>query len=695
MVMPSNAPRPSPLPCGERVHEPSSAPLPSPLPFGERVLVRHTRRQRGQAIVLIAIMLAVLVGMAALAIDGSRAYQSRRNLQAAVDAAALAAADTLQQSKSYVSAEAAATASFSANRRLYSAPACAPGYGTPGAAPLTITCTYADGTVLSQVVSSLGPAGSQFTLTATRSLQLQFGRILTNGTTPIISARASSSVNNLLYAPTVAVLNPAGCGGLPGSALTTTTGGTLTVVGDVVSSGAISIAGSLQVAGDVYARCQASVPGVTTTCYPSGNSAPCTFPDVAGTTRSGYNFVDPNYPQPIVSGSSQSRPGDNIIVNPGVFASDPMFSSGRCYFLVGGVFKWQAGYTNNGAFVSNELKPPDEPRYDDNTRIASHQFWNVDGANCAGSARVTSIAGVKGIPNGNWAFVLTSTRTAFYNGLPYGRESAPSVCYTTFVNGAGRNVQIEVSNVAGAVAYNIYAAPSGSCNGPFGLAAVLPVIGTPENDATGSCPVYSGAGCSLGNETSVLTATEIGPPFAPNALAQPGVIGSYPPDSETAPLRNNLPNENPNRAVPPHGDRGNENQCDTVAGALATCPAAITPGAVAFVIPSGGCLNDSSAGDNYFFSGYHYNWMALYEPGAANPPANTCSNTLGAATDSALIGLIYTPSAAINVQKASAFRTDEVGGIISYTMTFSNQLPTIIGDPADYGPVPPAARLIG
>jgi len=85
------------------------------------------RRQSGQAIVLIAIMLAVLVGMAALAIDGSRAYQSKRNLQAAVDAASLAAADTLQQTRSYVTAEQAATSSFSANRRLYSAPACAPG----------------------------------------------------------------------------------------------------------------------------------------------------------------------------------------------------------------------------------------------------------------------------------------------------------------------------------------------------------------------------------------------------------------------------------------------------------------------------------------------------------------------------------------------------------------------------------------
>jgi len=175
----------------------------------------------------------------------------------------------------------------------------------------------------------------------------------------------------------------------------------------------------------------------------------------------------------------------------------------------------------------------------------------------------------------------------------------------------------------------------------------------------------------------------------------PGVTGSYPPSGETAPLRSNLPNENANRAAPPAGDRANENACQTVPKALATCPDAITPGAVAFVIPSGGCVNDTSNGDVRIFSGYQYNWMALYEPGNGNPPANTCSNFLGAAIDSAFIGLVYAPAAAITVNKASAFRTDDGGGVIAYTLTFSSLLPTIIGDPAEYGPVPPGARLTG
>jgi Flp pilus assembly protein TadG len=657
----------------------------------------HPRLQRGQAIVLIAIMLAVLVGMAALAIDGSGAYTLRRNLQAAVDAAALAAADNLQQTGSYTLAEQAATASFSANRRLYTAPSCAPGYGTPGAAPLTVTCTYADGTVLKQVISALGAAGSQFTLTATRSLQLQFARILTNGATPSLSARASSSVNNLLYAPTLAALNQAGCGGVPGTALTVSGGGTLEVLGDVVSNGVISVSGlvNLEVGGDIYARCQAAVPATVIGCYPSGNNAPCISPDVVGVTRTGYNFFDPNYPPPVVVGGAQPKPGSNVILAAGTYAVDPAFNAGTCYFLGGGVYRWQGGYTNNNAFVSNELRPPDEPRVGDNTQLATHQFWDVDGANCAGSVQVTAVSGPNPVPNGTWAFVLTSTRIGTYNGLPYTRESAPSKCYTVNANGSNRNVQIRVSNVPGATASNIYAAPSGSCSGPFGLAEVLPVVGTPTNNNTAGCPVYSGAGCSMGNEGIILDATDLGPPFSPNAAASPGVIGSYPPVGQTAPLKNNLPNENADRAAPPGGDRANENQCYKVAGPLTTCPGPITPGAVVFHIPSGGCLKASSGGDNYFFSGYQFNWIVLYEPGAAFPPANTCSNLMGAASDSAFIGLVYAPAASISIQKASTFRTDESGGVIADTINFSGQLPTIIGDPGDYGPAQPAARLTG
>src|SRR4029077_12464382 len=98
-----------------------------------------------------------------------------------------------------------------------------------------------------------------------------------------------------------------------------------------------------------------------------------------------------------------------------------------------------------------------------------------------------------------------------------------------------------------------------------------------------------------------LDATVIGSLFAPFPMALPGAPGALPPTGETPPLRSNLPNENPDRGTPPAGDRANENQCDTVAGALQRCPGPITPGAVAFILPSGACLNATSAGDNYFF----------------------------------------------------------------------------------------------
>src|SRR5713101_8390301 len=51
------------------------------------------RLQEGQAIVLIGLLILVLFGMLGLAIDSGRAYVDRRDQQAAVDAAALAAAD--------------------------------------------------------------------------------------------------------------------------------------------------------------------------------------------------------------------------------------------------------------------------------------------------------------------------------------------------------------------------------------------------------------------------------------------------------------------------------------------------------------------------------------------------------------------------------------------------------------------------
>src|SRR5260370_5378117 len=54
---------------------------------------RQRKLQEGQAIVLIALLMLVLFAMLGLAIDSGRAYVDKRDLQTAVDAAALAAGD--------------------------------------------------------------------------------------------------------------------------------------------------------------------------------------------------------------------------------------------------------------------------------------------------------------------------------------------------------------------------------------------------------------------------------------------------------------------------------------------------------------------------------------------------------------------------------------------------------------------------
>src|SRR5438445_13177713 len=644
-------------------------------------------KQSGQAIVLIALMLTVLIGMVAIAIDGSRAYALRRGIQAATDAAALAAADKMQQTGSYVSAEQAATAIFGTNLRLYSAPACT-AYGTPGASPWTVTCTYSDGTVLTDVARATGPQGSRFTLTATRSLQLQFGRVLTNGSNPTLGAAAQGNVNNLLYTPTVAVLDQDGCGGVGGAAITINGTGTLDLIGDLVSNGAVSVTGGTgRVAGDIYANCQSTVPGsVTNSCYPSDASAPCSYPDVAGATRSGYRLPDPGYPAPSLLGGSVSFSG-SVVVPAGIYSSLAAVSGNQCWFLSGGVYTFLAGAVNDGDLVSNELKPPDEPNASNNTLRAANQFWDVGGwITCAGAFQLPKQSGPRDIQTGIWSFIVTSLRTDTYNGVSYTRESAPSMCHQINLNNHFDNVQVAFSNAPGATSYNIYAAPPGNgCTGPFGLAANVPVSGSVSNGNLFPCPNVNGNGCSLGNE-SIILSNQLAAPFAPNAGAAPGTAGAYPPDPERAPLAAGLPNQNPARGAGAAGDRANENNCKSIGNSYISCPGPITPGAVEFNLPAGGCFTTGNGGDTYIFSAYQYNCVTLYER-----PDNSCANSLGAQRNSAYIGLVYCPGASVAITSQYVFE-GAAGGVIADMISFTGSLPSMSFS-STYAPVPQASRI--
>src|ERR1044071_2846592 len=56
--------------------------------------MKHSTNEKGQALVIIALAAVVLIGFAALSIDGSRVFSDRRHAQNAADTAAMAGALT-------------------------------------------------------------------------------------------------------------------------------------------------------------------------------------------------------------------------------------------------------------------------------------------------------------------------------------------------------------------------------------------------------------------------------------------------------------------------------------------------------------------------------------------------------------------------------------------------------------------------
>ena len=83
--------------------------------------------QEGQAIVLIALLILVLFAMLGLSIDSGRAYVDRRDQQAAVDAAALAAGDWYENFADLTgSTVPQSVALYQNDLRLYSGPLGAP-----------------------------------------------------------------------------------------------------------------------------------------------------------------------------------------------------------------------------------------------------------------------------------------------------------------------------------------------------------------------------------------------------------------------------------------------------------------------------------------------------------------------------------------------------------------------------------------
>ena len=675
-------------------------------------MATRRRDQRGQAIVLVALMMTVLVGFVALAIDSSRAFDGRRILQDAVDAGAVAGAESYQNGSSWAVAETNALHLFELDNGLYGGESCSPGIftaptpGAPGTAVVT-TCTIAGGAgyVLTLSVADSGPAGQTFTLSAQRPLPVTLMQVLGQSSTLSLLATGAARAGDQARTPALAALGQGGCPGVAGTALNISTVSSLvTVRGDIVSNGIFNVGLSSYVhaAGDVLTHCGAptNAAHITYECWPSGATPPCAGPDVAGALRStSYQLADPGFVAPSTSGLvNQGVPGANVLLTPGIYAVDPAFGgAGSCYFLSGGVYEWQGGLTVNSGIISNQLRPPDEPNLGDATHKAASgsQFWRVGGAHCDGSFTLGSgnFPG-RGIGNGTWSVVVTALRTAVYNGTSYVRESAPSRCQQIAIAGSDKTLIVNISNVPGATSYDVYAAPPSvnSCSGPFGLVGSITNGVVETNSNLAGCPDVTGAACSLGAVTNAWDNTTLSAAWTPNPAAPPDTPKAYPPDPETAPFNGSatLPNSSPARAATPQGDRANENHCATAAGAAATCPAAVTPGAVEMYLTNSSCLNVTANGDAFLSSGYQYNWILTYEP-----PATSCLNTLQGKVNTASIGMSYTPSATFRIVGNNASQTAEFGGVMAGSVRIEGGTALSLLFNGGYSPRPPGARLSG
>jgi len=669
-----------------------------------------SRCQRGQAIVMVALIMVVLFGFVGLAMDGGRGYLDRRSLQASVDAASLAAAYNYMNTTDPAQAEQAATNQYANNQRLYDAPTCV-GYGTAN-----VTCSFADPTnqVLTIAMVSHSIAGVTFTATATHHIGVTVMQVVGAGSTMNVGATATALARRTgTNGAAIQTLAPNGCGAAGGSSLTFQGNSTTLVTGDIWSNGNVfdnSAAAGGSVTGNVVAICPIS-PFLTT-------PTPWT---VSGSQANGWNMPDPNYPMPAIDSTPRTWGASNGSTElPGTYANDPgLPASAGCYFLAGGVYDFAAGFTDNGGFVSNELRPPDEPflttssaamlgtvtsipvpalavaispgspiwvagqaftvtsagaasgatsipiqSTDLGSAIASgspvistsrsnHQFWDANRGNCGSSFSLSS-PGSGSLAAGSYSVELTairyeSTTTSSCSAQGpncYLRESAPSMCRTINLSTSG-NLKVTVTGDPGATDFNVYLASNSTCSGLTFCSKLG--SGTVSNCAAG---------------------------------------GAVPPDPERPPLASSLPNTDPAAGTPPSGDLGNESHCVDSSGTNVACPNAWTPGAVEFVIPGVAgnmpCLNLRGQGDIYIFSGFNLGRVVLYLPGPEQSSVpNTCaSNKVNGNGFTSLIGILYMPTASVTINGNSAYQATIAGGVIAWTATIiGNGTVAITADP--------------
>lgn len=666
----------------------------------------HSRKiQRGQAIVLVALMILVLFGFVGLAIDGGRAYLDRRHLQAAADAAALVAAYKYMNTSDYSQSEQIAAQTYASNEALYGPVTCS-GLGT-----LAASCSFGDpwGQVLNINVTNRSIAGVSFAVTVTHSMPVAIMQVLGSSPTINVSAAATAVARRAgTNGAAIQTLAPAGCGGNAGQSLTFQGSSKTYVTGDVWSNGSVfdnSAAAGGSINGNVIDIC-GTPPALTT-------PTPWT---VTGTQANGWTMPDPNYPMPALNTAPQTwSSASGSVEQPGTYAADPRPNG--CYFLASGVYDFQAGITEVGGFVSNELRPPDEPNMvaagQPNVTTLSADLTGTNQVQIAVNSLPGAVAQNSQVAVGGQTFSVSQNAAAGATVIQISRQSVVgtipsgsllsvralpqfwdlngscSGSFSAVPNGSTSN------NLSGTWSVEVTAVrwePNGvsSCTGPatptcylresapsmckavtLGASGVIKVSVTTDPGAqyfnvyiaqNGSCTDLAYV-TNFANGSTVTINSSTFPAGWP--AGQPA-----PPDQQGLPLATGLPNANPPSGTPPRGDLANEGHCiDTSTGNSSACPGAWTPGAVVFFIPSGGCIDQHGTGDMYLFSGYQYQRVVLFEPGPEqSSQPNTCTgNKINGTGFTSLIGIFYMPAAGVTINGNSAYHATIAGGVVAWT----------------------------
>jgi Flp pilus assembly protein TadG len=455
--------------------------------------------QEGQAIVLIGLLILVLFGMLGLAIDSGRSYVDRRDQQAAVDAAALAAGDWYENySDLNGSTVPQSVQVYENDLRIYG------GFSQTGHSYRTVgvnaslpedTYTYGGpvGYTLKIVATNTQFNGYQFVYTTSHAFPLAFMQVFGGPSTVTIGATATSIVGNQRQTPALLTLSTGPCAThLQGS-------GSLTVLGDTYTNGQACVDANLHEAGNCYGvdptsncnsaqyYCYNSSPGFIP-YDPNSNGGSCRPGDTIGQpVVPAPSLPDPGYQSPswpyYSGGGVYEDRGTYTEMTPGIYNNFSVNGNG-CYFLDPGIYTWNGGYSSHGSLVSNELKAPDEELWTAPGTIAQttvNTFWAAGG--CAGSFTVTSVpvAGANAMKHqggtGVWGIELTSDRYDQFLDPTIvpdpclaspgcRRESAPSACHAVSTSdpllGGPQGIDINVTkNSPGAQYYLAYINPNG------------------------------------------------------------------------------------------------------------------------------------------------------------------------------------------------------------------------------------------